>query len=155
LQYLDCHDGRCVNCNICVGIDLTFLHVEAARSCAICLDDKRRFVFHPGGCGHSFCCDCFARFYCRWKNGAYAPDNVDALDIEVLTTKEEEVSTSGEEGSDIVDEDPASSSADENEGDGGWCTPRQACPLCRAPGVIPSWLGRRLGLAGLPLPGPE
>ena len=52
---LDCHAGRCLNCNMFFGKTLRI--VEFDDECCICLDEKSYAVVW--GCSHKICVDCF------------------------------------------------------------------------------------------------
>ncbi len=57
---LDAHRGRCLNCDIGFGRDLTFVEVE--EECTICLETQQMFINMPG-CSHRFCVTCFGNIY--------------------------------------------------------------------------------------------
>lgn len=54
-QYLLCHGGRCVNCNIIFGSNLHF--IQTKKECNICLEEKPLFV--KWECPHDICLKCF------------------------------------------------------------------------------------------------
>jgi hypothetical protein len=55
---LDAHDGRCLNCNVDFGRNLTFFEVET--ECPVCYEAGDTHVNLPA-CSHAVCVTCFRR----------------------------------------------------------------------------------------------
>lgn len=70
----NCHNGRCGNCNISFGKDLTFK--QSQEECGICLENKSSFVQLPA-CNHFICVECFRECYWPKNNDGEPPDDDD------------------------------------------------------------------------------
>lgn len=59
---LDCHWGRCLQCNILLGKDLSVRNDEKGVECDICYETKTVHIKGPW-CSHWQCLECFRRVY--------------------------------------------------------------------------------------------
>lgn len=81
----DCHNGRCMNCNVVFRKDLAFA-AGAGDLCSICLETPPRMVQHPAQCGHAVCVACMKSLFHvpepAWPEPSHfgAPDAVDGGD---------------------------------------------------------------------------
>jgi hypothetical protein len=57
--YLNCHDGRCLHCNMLICKNLTFK--ELPEECPICTEVSKCVVLP--NCTHTLCITCFRRCY--------------------------------------------------------------------------------------------
>jgi len=60
LWLMDCHGGRCLNCNCHFGRDLAFDNI--ADECPVCYEENVRKVKMPF-CTHRLCVPCFRRMF--------------------------------------------------------------------------------------------
>ncbi len=58
-ELLDCHDGRCMECDCYLGKSYNF--ISETDECVICYNQKHVFVKMPSCC-HKICTDCFKNF---------------------------------------------------------------------------------------------
>jgi hypothetical protein len=142
-RVLDCHSGRCANCDISFGLNLEFAFQGAASACAQCGVTRRTLVLFPGQCRHAFCGGCFARRCGGWSRSWEPPledDPVVALsqiraDMRVADASDRD---SAEEEDETSSNSSSSASPMSSAGEA-----RRRCPRCRAWGRRPEWQARR------------
>lgn len=59
---LNCHDGRCMICNIVFGNPNLSIREADNEECPVCLKETKEMV-KAQGCRHEFCIDCFRKIY--------------------------------------------------------------------------------------------
>ncbi len=122
---LFCHGGRCGNCNICFGCNLTF--TDKAEECVVCMEDKTTFI--KWQCQHDLCVDCFR------ENHGWGKRNHELFirDPKIYTLEEYNIIRAEEAKLEKSEEDniEAESSDKRPEYIG-------KCPICRNEG-IPDW----------------
>lgn len=138
LQQLHAHEGRCIHCNMCFGVDLQFLDGD----CPVCLQTGLRLATLPR-CTHSVCLECLAQF-------SFAPDAAPAV-VHAHTAAEQREQKARDDAAQARDErvargeataeEMAEHAAEENELDEQEEETerlhveqpyRAVCPLCRS-----------------------
>ena len=67
---LDCYRGRCMDCDVILGRNYTFVTVDS--ECILCYDTKHKFVKLPN-CTHIVCTYCFNQFMLKSDNPNRCP----------------------------------------------------------------------------------
>jgi len=136
-----CNGGRCANCDMTFGCDLTFTEKEVAEECVVCLEDKTTFVRWE--CQHDLCLECFRKNH-GWRSDFMAP--ILLIEPKVYTDKEyavakiemERIEAEDAKRVVVLDENGWEVESPEPE------RPEYIgkCPICRNEG-IPNWDRKR------------
>jgi hypothetical protein len=126
----DCHSGRCVNCNILLGKNLTFL-TGTMTECIICMNPSPETLVEWPTCQHAYCIECTQKMHFGTRTGVEFCKKGQRQKVEPERTEEESADEADywEEvrKKEEAEEDEEEDEEEEEEGD----TMTNGCPLCR------------------------
>jgi hypothetical protein len=77
--YMDCHGGRCYNCNLLIAHNMEILIKSSAWECPVCLVAKGRSCAFPNcPSKHEFCVECTKGLIFGVPNPKCNPDEDDS-----------------------------------------------------------------------------
>jgi hypothetical protein len=132
--FFDCHSGRCVYCNMFIGVDLTFV-TGTGDACPVCMEPTVDTLIEWPTCPgkHAFCIPCTHKMH--FSTPYTAPEKVS---IEAERTAQESDEENAKDEAEAADDDDDDDEDDEEK----WSNTKD-CPLCRHVNIL-HWKKRKV-----------